>query len=363
LGRWGKAPLELLEEGAALGKVFKLKLWRRVVVGYSPAWNRLVLGGLDTFRSRRSLSALSPYLAGGVVLTDHPEHKPRRAELNPHMHARALEPLRERLAEAVARQLPSGRFEALEWSLETVPALLNEAFFGGAFPPRLFSGFFAPLHRNLPGPLLPRPLLFRRVNAQIERFMETPSPETLAAHLAPLENAVEEIRVALGAAFDTTAHSLAWALWHLASHPCWRTPEALPLVIKETLRLYPAGWLGSRITSRAFEFEGRTFPQGLMIFYSPYLTHHDPDLWSRPYTFDPERFTARRPPWGYLPFSGGERTCLGMHLANLMLELSLAPFLAGELRILSGDASARTGLTLSPRGPLWLEWAREDGCK
>lgn len=355
LGRWGRTPLELLEEGARLGKVFKLKLWRRAVVGYSPAWNRLVLGDLDTFRSRGSLSALSPYLAGGVVLTDHPEHKPRRAELNPHLHARSLEPLRERLAGTVTEHLPSGRFEALEWSLNVIPSLLNEAFFGDLFPEKLLADFFAPLERSLPAPLVPRPLLFKRMNAQLERLLSTPPPETLAAHLAPLENAVEEVRVALAAAFDTTAHTLAWALWYLASDPTWRTPETLPLVIKETLRLYPAGWLGSRISSRSFEFEGRTFPKGLLVFYSPYLTHRDPELWSEPRSFVPERFAQRPPPWGYLPFSGGERTCLGMHLANLMLELALTPFLTGTLRTLSGSARARTGLTLSPRGPLWLE--------
>lgn len=41
LGRWGQEPLTLLEEGARLGPVFSLRLWRRALVGYSPDWNRV----------------------------------------------------------------------------------------------------------------------------------------------------------------------------------------------------------------------------------------------------------------------------------------------------------------------------------
>lgn len=358
LGRWGRDPLDLLEEGARLGEPFELRLWRRTLVGFRPAWNRRVLGDLDTFRSRGSLSGLSPYLAGGVVLTDAPRHAERRAELNPHVHARALAPMRAGLEAALARVLPTGRFDALAWSLGVMPTLLNEAFFAGRFPPELLVRFLSPLHGSLPGPLLPRPLLFRRVTVQIERLLEDPPEDALAGHLGHVDRAAEELRIALAAAFDTTAHTLAWALWHVASEPAWRTQEVLPRVIKETLRLHPAGWLGSRVSSRPFEYDGRSFPAGRLVFYSPYLTHRDPDLWPDPLRFDPARFEGRPPAWGYLPFSAGERICLGMHLANLMLEVALTPFIEGDLRTLEGDTTPRTGLTLSPTGPLWLEWRR-----
>lgn len=355
LGRWGREPIALLEEGARLGHPFRMRLWRRAVVGYRPAWNRLVLGDLDTFRSRGSLSGLSPYLAGGVVTTDPPEHAPRRAELNPHVHAKALAPMRGRLESVVARHLPTGRFDALAWAVTVVPKLLDEAFFAGRFPPELLTRFFAPLHHGLPAPLLPRPWLFRRMNREIERQLRDPDPSALAGHLAHVDDAAEELRIGLAAGFDTTAHTLAWALWHLAEEPAWRTEAAVPRVIKETLRLHPAGWLGSRVASRPFEFEGVRFPAGVLVFYSPYLTHRDPDLWSEPERFEPARFDGRTPPWGYLPFSAGERICLGMHLANLMLEVALRPFVEGSLRAVEGDTGVRVGLTLSPRGPLWLE--------
>ncbi len=83
LGRWGADPLTLLAEGAELGPVFSLRLWRRAVVGYSPAWNRRVLGDLVNFRSRGSMSGLSPYLHGGLVQTDAPDSPGAAADHEP----------------------------------------------------------------------------------------------------------------------------------------------------------------------------------------------------------------------------------------------------------------------------------------
>lgn len=355
LGRWGREPLALLDEGARLGRVFELRLWRRAVVGYGPEWNRLVLGDLDTFRSKGSLSALSPYLNGGVVMTDHPEHGPRRKELNPHFHAGSVAVLRERLERIVARELPTARFDTLAWALHVVPRMLDEAFFGGDFPLALLEAFVAPLHRPLPWPLLPRPWVFRRVDAGIARVLAAPREGTLAHGLAGVGGAGEELRVALAAAFDTTAHTLAWSLWYLAGTPNDGSAEEVRGVVQETLRLYPAGWLGSRVASKPFAFDGRTFERSSLVFYSPYLTHRDPELWPDPERFDPTRFRQRRPAWGYVPFSAGERTCLGMHLAHLILEVALLPFGAGRAVADGGDPRPRTGLTLSPRGPLWVE--------
>ena len=43
--------------------------------------------------------------------------------------------------------------------------------------------------------------------------------------------------------------------------------------------------------------------------------HHDPDVWSEPETFNPDRFLieniTERNPFAYVPFSGGPRNCIG----------------------------------------------------
>jgi cytochrome P450 len=77
------------------------------------------------------------------------------------------------------------------------------------------------------------------------------------------------------------------------------------------LRLYPAGWLGSRVASRDSVVAGVAIPAGTLVLYSPYLTHRDPELWPDPEVIRPERFGAGHPRWSYLPFAAGPRACLG----------------------------------------------------
>ena len=109
-------PVDLLAEGARTAPVFQLSLWRRVVVGYRPDWNRAVLGDLETFRSRGSLSDLTPYLSAGVVHADVPDHDARRGQLNPTFHARALQRLAEQCQKVAAQERPHGTVEALAWA-------------------------------------------------------------------------------------------------------------------------------------------------------------------------------------------------------------------------------------------------------
>ena len=351
LGRWGTEPLALLDEGAGLGPVFTLRLWRRAVVGFRPEWNRLVLGDLETFRSRGSLSGLSPYLAGGLVQNDPPTHRARRAELNPSFHRRAVAGLGPRLADVVRSRRPSGDFDAVAWSAAVTVELLAVAFFGGDFPRRLLGEFLRPLDTRPPGPFLRRPRLFRRMDRVLEPALARAEAGTLAAAFAHLDGGVEEARVALGAAYDTTAHTMAWLLWHLAAHPEWADTDLSAQVVSETLRLYPAGWLGSRVSARDIDFDGVRIPRGALVFYSPYLTHRDPELWPDPGRFRPERFDEPLPAWSYVPFAAGERTCLGANLAQLVLRTVAAEF-AGRLHRISGDSAPRAGLTLGPSGPL-----------
>lgn len=357
LWRWTREPIGLLTGKAAAAPVFELRLWRPAIVGYRPEWNRAILGDLETFRARSSLSDLTPYLAGGVVHADVPEHDERRRELNPHFHSRGIAPLISRLESLAAQAAPAGPFEALEWSSEVIRRMLNEAFFAGRLPDGLLRAFLRPLHGSMPQPLLPRPLLFRRMDRAVRGVLADPPPSTLASWLADMPDAAEELRVALSAGYDTTAHTLAWLLWHLACSPGWRTPEALPPVLDEVLRMYPSGWIGSRVAAHDIEVTGVPIPAGTLVLYSPYLTHRDPDLWPSPQAFTPERFADGRPAWGFLPFGAGRRTCLGTHLARAMLRAAAAPFLEGKLEPVSGDPSVRAGLTLRPAGPLRLDRA------
>jgi len=205
--------------------------------------------------------------------------------------------------------------------------------------------------------MLTRLALFRRIDAAIARVLEDPPAGSIAAALDGHPDAVTDLRIALAAGYDTTSHTLAWAAWHLGAHPSWRDPEGLPLFIDEMLRLYPAGWLGSRVTSRDSVAAGIDIPAGTLVLYSPYLTHRDPEQWPDPGTVRPERFESGRPGWSYLPFAAGPRTCLGARLARLILDAALRSLCRGNLAQANVDPGITTGITLRPRGPLCLRYS------
>ncbi len=353
---WAGDPLALLEGHAAQADFFELRLGVRAFVGYSPTWNKFLLSDLETFTSAGSFSKFVPYLAGGVILKDAPHHKPRRTDLNPGFHMHALEHLRGVIGAALGPIAPTGQFDSRDWASNAVLLALNASFFEGEFDAALLEDFLTPLHDPFPAPLLPRPTLFRRVNRELQRLLEmrqATKRHDLLSYLLRFSNPLEEARISLAAGYDTTAHTLAWAAWHIANQPHWTTD--LEAAIKETLRLYPPGFIGSRRASRDVMFEGQRIPRGSMVLYSPYLTHRAPTNYVAPLEWQPERFASSPPAWAYLPFGGGERICLGMHLANLIIRSALETLLTHPLRPVRGDPTPKPGLTLAPRAALMLE--------
>ncbi len=349
LGRWMDDSLELLEDGARLGPLFQVQLWRSAIVGYTPEWNRLILGDVEGFRSKGSLSQLSPYLSAGIVATDAPLHRPRRKILNPPFHRTVVVPAFAEKFEAVAASmLPNGEFELNLWCSQLIQKFLNVAFFGGRFPAEVLRKFLAPLQRPMPFPLLPRPFRIRTMQSHLAAALIDPAEGSLASHFATIDGGVEELRVAIAAAYDTTAHTLTFALSELANRPDLNDGTHTANVVSEALRLYPAGWIGSRVSAADHDFEGRTIRAGQLVLYSPYLTHRNSSVWVDPLEFRPERFDDSLPAWGYIPYSAGERTCLGAALANLMLQTAVGAFAGSSLSRVSGNAKPIGALTLTP---------------
>ncbi len=365
LGQWGINPLGVLEKGALAARAsgvstFELKLWRRALVGYSPEWNRGVLGDLETFRSRGGLSELSPYLNAGIVQTDAPEHRPQRKILNPGFTKSAMNDLHTGMATSIERSLPRGDFDAIEWASTVVRAVLSSTFLGSEVIDPVLDRWLGPMEQPLPIPFLPRPIRFRAMNVRLEAALADPPPGSLAQTFAA-HGGLAEMRVALAAGYDTTAHTLAWLLAHAAQDPSLLDPSRHDSAIKETLRLYPAGWTGSRRANKDVTLDGVDIPKGELVLYSPYLTHRDPHLWDNPTAYLPERFdTGKAPAWGYLPFAAGERTCLGRHYAHLLMRTVLEAIQSQTLRFVDGDLSPRAGVTLRPAGPLHLHLSHRD---
>lgn len=111
-----------------------------------------------------------------------------------------------------------------------------------------------------------------------------------------------------------------------------RNMSYLQNVLKETLRLYPSVAVNTRTaindtvlpTGGGPDRNSPVFvPKGSAIAYSVYSMHRRPDLYGMDAEiFRPERWDEDMPMnqdptnarWGYLPFNGGPRICIGSKL-------------------------------------------------
>ncbi|KAG9128415.1 hypothetical protein FRC07_013755 [Ceratobasidium sp. 392] len=160
----------------------------------------------------------------------------------------------------------------------------------------------------------------------------------------------DELINVLVAGRDTTASTLTFLCYMLASHPAvmnkLRTeildtvgPSAYPTsenvrdmkymraVINEVLRVFPPVPLNSRecIKSTVLQSEGTKYfvPKGASCIFAVHLMHLRKDLWGPDAEeFDPERWLDERykkyvipNPFIFLPFNAGPRICLGQQFA------------------------------------------------
>lgn len=100
----------------------------------------------------------------------------------------------------------------------------------------------------------------------------------------------------------------------------------LEQVLKEVLRLIPPVGGGFRDIIQSCEFNGYQLPQGWSILYQIRHTHYDQNIYFKPEEFDPERFSPalaedKAKTFGYVPFGGGIRECLGREFAKLEMKL------------------------------------------
>ncbi|CAH2064237.1 unnamed protein product [Thlaspi arvense] len=105
--------------------------------------------------------------------------------------------------------------------------------------------------------------------------------------------------------------------------------EYMKLVIKETFRLHPpAPLLLPRQTTSDIEIQGYNIPKNTMIKINTYTIGRDPECWTNPEEFVPERFSNnsinyKGQHFELLPFGAGRRSCPGMALGITILELGL----------------------------------------
>ncbi len=149
----------------------------------------------------------------------------------------------------------------------------------------------------------------------------------------------DELVTLLVAGHETTATSLAWAFERLARHPEMldRLVADEPYrdaVVKETLRLRPVIAVVLRTLTEPMEVAGRLLPAGAKVVPCILLVHRRTDLYPEPAAFAPERFLNGGGPgaYGWIPFGGGVRRCLGAAFAQMEMSVVLAT-VAGRVRL------------------------------
>lgn len=161
----------------------------------------------------------------------------------------------------------------------------------------------------------------------------------------------EEVDTFMFAGHDTTAGVISWTLYALGHHPDIQARivaeaesvgffsgpvststlaqmDYLERCIKEALRLYPPVPVIARQLYAPLKTPSMTIPAGCSIFIHVFEQHRNPEYFSNPLQFDPDRFLEKmKHPYAYIPFSAGPRNCIGQKVAMISQKIFIANIL------------------------------------
>ncbi|MGL4395685.1 MAG: cytochrome P450 [Hyphomicrobium sp.] len=194
------------------------------------------------------------------------------------------------------------------------------------------------------------------------------------------QQAIDEIKQYLWAGTETTALTLAWALYEVSRNPEMaeriraeslavfgdREPTAADYsalaytraVIQETMRIYPPVWGLIRVAVAADEIGGKEIKPGDRVTLFCYGAHHNAKFWEDPEEFRPERWMGgaakKQVKYSYIPFGAGKRSCIGGAMSQVENTLALS-ILLRRFRpeyVGKNPAGINATVTLTPKGGL-----------
>ena len=190
----------------------------------------------------------------------------------------------------------------------------------------------------------------------------------------------DELMTLIFAGHETTAHTLTWAWYLLATNrdkldkaqqeidetigdrtigvDDLRKLPYLEMCLKESLRLLPAVWIYAREAQRDLRLGDYFFPKGAILAVSPLATGRNPKYFDQPLEYRPERWTReferQLPKGAYVPFAAGPRVCLGKQFAMMEMRIVLGTLLQNvDINVLEGfepDFVAELSLNPGERG-------------
>ena len=380
---------------------------RGAVVGSATAVGELLHRPVEEFRWGHKFNVLGFVVGdGSMIVSDGTDHRRRRGAVQPAFGRRRLEEwipmIVERTDAAVAR-LDDGPADLYPFGRDLVFDVAVRAFFGAALAghiPELAQRFEtaqayleSPAYRQIPHPFpftarsrvrADRTAIDRILDDEIRRLRDagsvTDEPadvlETLVRDGSLADDEIrDQVVTLIGAGYHTTAASLAWTLWRALLEPgLWsalraetdhvladRAPADLDAgslakldladrVVREALRLHPAGVVSPRESAVDLDIAGHIIPARTLVLWSPHLAGRDPEVWPDPLRFDPERWRTpaeeqrRAGDAAWVPFGRPPRNCIGFAFAHMELVLIVSR-LAQRL-----DITTRDGHIPAPHG-------------
>jgi cytochrome P450 len=377
---WIFRPEALMERGRReRGDVFTLHLPLGPIVAVSDPQliKEVFTGDADVLRAGEGNRPLEPVVGpDSLLLLDGARHLRRRRLVLPPFHGERLQAYAGDMAQITADDLarwPTGTPFPLEPRLRaiTLAIILRVVFgiedahraatLGGLIPQLVPDGGVAsllllPAMRRDFGPRSPwrrflaaRAAIDRMLYDEIAARRADPGLQERADILslllqardeegAPLADPElrDELMTLLIAGHETTASALAWtfALLHHRRDLIARARDddaLIDAIVTETLRLKPPLPLAVRRTSQPIRLGDHLLPAGARIGLCIHLTHRRADLYGPDaLAFRPERFMDDNTPatYGWLPFGGGIRRCVGAAFAQLEMRTVLRTVLA-----------------------------------
>lgn len=182
-----------------------------------------------------------------------------------------------------------------------------------------------------------------------------------------------------GAAYETSKSAVDWTLILLSQHPQIASQlaeevtgalhgdlsmveriDSLPLlngVVKEAMRLFPPVPIQFRRSTAETELGAATFKAGVRVCNSIHLINRDPELYTEPDRFRPQRWHGLQPsPYQYPVFGAGPRMCAGFLMGDQLVKLAVAAVVSRyrvEMRPRARlDYRSKITLLPSPRVPV-----------
>ena len=168
------------------------------------------------------------------------------------------------------------------------------------------------------------------------------------------DQVIDEVLILLFAGHETTATTLSWLLYQIASHRDVQEKLSISIqqmeiydsiknvylqaVINESMRLRPAAWITDRVALSDDMFGEFSFPKNTIIMPFFYGMHRNKDYWKDAGSFIPERFIdengkiIKHP--SFFPFGAGPRMCIGNNFAMAEISLFMHAFFQ-QFRIIS----------------------------